>query len=62
MTKVEGMDMLSRVGHAHPDSKGRVGPPPTCMLLVISVLRRLLALPKMAGRVHSKGRVHLTLH
>jgi hypothetical protein len=37
--------LLSIVRHVHPDSKGWVSPLPTCMLLVISVLRRVLASP-----------------
>lgn len=56
--KVQATDTLSMSGHAHPDSKGRLSPPPTRMLLVISVLRRLLALlMKGQGACIVRGRL-----
>jgi len=59
-SKVQAGDTLSSVGHAHPDSKGQVSPAPTCMLLVISDLCRLLALAvKGQGVCTLRGMAHV---
>jgi len=58
--KVQAMDTLSRVGHAHPGSKGQVSRAPACMLLVISELPRLLALAVKAQSVCTvRGMAHI---
>jgi hypothetical protein len=58
--KVQEMATLSRIGHAHLDSKGQVCPASTCMLFVINDVPRLLALAvKGQGVCTLRGMAHL---